>query len=300
MINGSDVQAYGSSGCKYTFAHEVGHNFGLGHSDFGAGSGTNLMTAGSFRLIPGGVADITPDGAKLSQLTKDQQDKLLTSPFLVPVPKVLIDTRGSTPFDSDDFFLVDFKSGGNNIFLKSLTVDISPVAAFFDSTDESPGNSSSPFALSMADLLGITASDITLVGGSTALNGKQQLKLTFADNAFNAGGSFRFGVDMDSFSTIDSFGAEPSELIGSLISFEFSDGFAVKSALGSDLTASSSLPIGLPNVVVSPSGGPILPPGTIPADPDPVPGPLPALGLISAYGFSKALRKRIKGAMVVG
>lgn len=298
VINGSDVQAYGTSGRKDTFAHEVGHNLGLGHSNFGAGSGNNLMTAGSFRLIPGGVADITPDGAKLSQLTKDQQDKLLTSPFLVPVPKVLIDTRGSTPFDSDDFFLVDFKSGGSNVFLKSLTVDISPVAAFFDSTDDSPGNSSSPFALSMADLLGITASDITLVGGNTALNGKQQLKLTFADNAFKAGDSFRFGVDVDLFSKIDFFGAEPSELIGSLFSFEFSDGFAVKSTLGSDLTASSSLPVDLPNIVGSPSGGPTLPPGTIPADPDPVPGPLPALGLVSAYSFSRRLRQRIKSAVV--
>ena len=228
---------------------------------------------------------------------------MLASPFLVPVPDVLIDTRGSTPFVSNDFFLVKFNSGGaSNVFLKSLKVDLTPVNAFFDSTNISPGNSSSPFAISAADLIGLSASDITLEGGNAALNGQQSMTLTFADNAFKAGDSFRFGVDIDLFSGIDNFGATPSELIGSLFSFVFSDGFAVQSALDADLTASSTLPNGLPTFVGDPSGGANLSPGTITDDPDPVPtnglvtapGPLPVLGVLSALRCARAVRKRTK------
>lgn len=302
VINGSAVQSYPPSGRKDTFAHEVGHNLGLGHSAFGAGATNNLMTAGSSRQIPGGVGDITPDGANLSQLTASQKTKLLASPFLAPVPDVLIDTRGSTPFDSSDFFLVKFNSGGaSNIFLKSLTVDLTPVNAFFDSTNSPPGLSSTPFRISAADLNGLSASDITLAGGNEALNGKQLMTLTFADNAFEAGDSFRFGVDIDLFSGIDIFGATPSELIGSLFSFVFSDGFAVQSALEDDFTASSTLPNGLPTFVGDPSGGANVPPGTIIDDPDPepvpappVPAPLPVLGVLAAIRCTRTLRKRTR------
>ena len=300
VINGSAVQSYGRID---TFSHEVGHNFGLGHSDYGAGASNNLMTTGSSRLIPGGVGDITPSGANLSQLTASQQTKLLASPLLAPVPNILIDTRGSTPFDSNDFFLVKFNSGGaSNVFLKSLKVDLTPVNAFFDSTNTSPGNSSSPFALSATDLNGISASDITLVGGNAALNGQSSMTLTFADNTFKAGDSFRFGVDIDLFSGIDFFGATPSQLVGSLFSFVFSDGFAVQSSLADDLTASSTLPTGLPTFAGDPFGGPDLPPGTIIDDPDPVPAnasvpapaPLPLLGVLSALRCARTLRKRTK------
>jgi len=303
VINSSAVQSFPPSGRRDTFSHEVGHNLGLGHSDYGAGAGNNLLTAGSSRQIPGGVGDITPDGANLSQLTASQKTKLLASPFLAPVPDILIDTRGSTPFDSNDFFLVKFNSGGaSNVFLKSLKVDLTPVNAFFDSTNTSPGTSSSPFALSAADLMGLSASDITLVGGNASLNGQSSMTLTFADNAFKAGDSFRFGVDIDLFSAIDNFGATPSELIGSLFSFVFSDGFAVQSALDADLTASSTLPNGLPTFVGDPFGGPNVPPGTITDDPDPVPtngpvpapAPLPILGVLSALRCARTLRKRTK------
>jgi hypothetical protein len=144
----------------------VGHNLGLGHADFGAGASNNLLTAGSSRQIPDGVANIIPDGLNLSQLTASQKTKLLSSPFLAPVPDVLVDTNGSTPFSTDDFFLVKFQpgTGGSNVFLKSLTLDLTPVNAFFDATNLPPGYSGSPFAISPTDLVGLSASGIRFVG----------------------------------------------------------------------------------------------------------------------------------------
>jgi hypothetical protein len=132
------------------------------------------------------------------------------------------------------------------------------------------------------------------------------MTLTFADNAFKSGDRFRFGVDIDLFSGIDNFGATPSELIGSLFSFVFSDGFAVQSALDADLTASSTLPNGLPTFVGDPFCGANVPPGTTTDDPDPVPtngpvpapGPLPILGVLSALRCARTLRKRTKMAFV--
>lgn len=296
VINGSAVQSFPPSGRRDTFSHEVGHNLGLDHTSFGAGASNNLLTAGSTRQIPDGVGNIIPDGLNLSQLTASQKTQLLASPFLAPAPDIMIDTRGSTPFSTNDFFLVKFQpgTGGSTIFLKSLTLDLTPVNAFFDSTNSPPGSSGSPFSISPADLVGLSASDITLVDGNSALNGQQKMKLTFADNAFKAGDSFRFGVDVDLFSNIDGFGATPTELVGSQFSFEFSDGFAVKSALDASLTASSTLPIDIPTFIGDPSGGPYVPPGTVTGGLDPVqtPGPLPILGVFSALRFARTLRKR--------
>ena len=99
------------------------------------------------------------------------------------------------------------------------------------------------------------------------------------------------------FSNIDFFGATPSELVGSVFSFVFSDGFASDSALDADLTASSSLPTNLPGFVGDPpAGGPVLPPGTVTDDPDPAvvaaPAPLPIFGAISAFHYARKLRRR--------
>lgn len=296
MINSSEVSAFaGGSGHRDTFSHKIGHNLGLGHSNFGAGGSNNLMTAGSSRSIPNGVGNITPDGFNLSQLTADQQTKLLASPFLVSMPKVVVDTIGSTPFDTDNFFKVNFNSGTSDVFLRSLTVDLIPVNAFFDSTNAAPGLSSSPFRISTSGLSGIAASDITLDGGIAALNGKQTMKLLFADNAFKVGDGFQFCVDVDLFSGIDFFGATPSELIGSLFSFEFSDGLAVKSAIGSDFMASSNTPTDPPTFVSDPTGGPYIPPGTQ-IDPEDVPGPMPFLGVLAALKTSRQLRRRLRTA----
>ena len=165
--------------------------------------------------------------------------------------------------------MVDFKKGPANVFLQSLTVDLAPVKAFFDSTNAPPGLSGSPFGV--ANLIGLNTSDITLVGGNDALNGKQQLTLNFAPNSFAQGDSLRFGLDIDLFNNIDAFGATPQELVGSLFSFKFSDGFGSQSAIGSDLIASSLDPLSFLSFTGQPSGGLAIAPGTIIDTPDPEP-----------------------------
>lgn len=54
-----------------TVAHEIGHNLGLTHSNFGAGSSTNLMSSGGVRAIPSSLGDIAPEGP-LSRLNNEQ------------------------------------------------------------------------------------------------------------------------------------------------------------------------------------------------------------------------------------
>lgn len=73
VINATEVNAYaGGLGRIDTLAHEVGHVLGLGHNNFGAGAGDNLMTSGSYRFIPGSLNDINPDGYALGKLSEEQ------------------------------------------------------------------------------------------------------------------------------------------------------------------------------------------------------------------------------------
>lgn len=238
-----------------TIAHELGHILGLGHNDFGAGGANNLMTTGSIRNVPGSINDIAPDGANVDQLTQAQIDEALTSRFLSPIPEVTVDTFGSTPFSTDDFFHVTFADGPNNKTLDWLTLDLSPVNAFFDPTDTiAPGLDGSPFALS--SLNSISASDI-VVSGDT--DGSQLLRIDFLNDAFEVGDSFDFGIDIDLFSKVDQFGAEPFELEGALFTFGFSDQYTVTAELR-DSIASSHLPItnsGLTQVPETPTSLPV-------------------------------------------
>ena len=82
-----DVYTFnGGIGRLDTIAHELGHVLGLTHDDWGAGVANNLMTAG-IRTVPSTIDDISPDGAKLSQLTAAQITEVYNSAFIqVPEP----------------------------------------------------------------------------------------------------------------------------------------------------------------------------------------------------------------------
>jgi hypothetical protein len=83
VLISDDTLAYNrGEGRRDTVAHEVGHNLGLTHSDYGAGSSNNLMTSGTTRAIPSSTEDITPNGARLSRLTDDQINVARCSNFV--------------------------------------------------------------------------------------------------------------------------------------------------------------------------------------------------------------------------
>lgn len=278
VVNSSAVAAASRTD---TFAHEVGHNLGLGHGT--SNGANNLMETGSTRSVPA------------SGLTQAQINTMRASQFAQEAPKVTVDLRGATPFDSTDFFDVKFDSGPSGISLTKLTVDLSPVNAFFDVTNASPGNSSSAFGF--GSLSGLSNSDISVNG---LVDGATSISLSFAAGTFTVGDGISFGNDIDLFSAIDQFGATPQELVGAKFGFEFDIGFSLETALDADLITSSLEVSQFGTVFGTPTPfGPQVPPGQVAAigtvDPDPVPGtfgtvapvPLPAsfVMLLAAFGF---------------
>ena len=249
-INSSQVNSYNSGiGRMDTIGHELGHNFGLNHSDFGGGGANNLLTRGIDRTIPSGLGDITPDGSNLSQLTTDQQTQLRSSPFMKEASRVIVDIRGSTPYDTDDFFNITFGNAPSGVFLESLQIDLRPVNAFLDPTTSPPRTSPSSFLTS--NLAGLDSGEISVAGNT---DGSQLLTLNFADNAFTVGDSFSFGTDIDLFSAIDAFGATPAQLAGSLFTFTFSDGFGSTAAMnGTTFLADSTDVVNLASLTFDPS-----------------------------------------------
>ena len=87
VVISDDVIDFNSGiGRTDTVAHEIGHNLGLTHSNFGAGPATNLMSDGGVRNVPSTLGDITPDGARLSRLTDSQIDFARDSSLVTSSP----------------------------------------------------------------------------------------------------------------------------------------------------------------------------------------------------------------------
>lgn len=204
-----------------TPAHELGHNIGFNHtSSTQTDAARFLMAEGQIREIPTTLADIAPDGKQLSR-------------FAPILPEITVDTIGSTPFQSTGFFNVKYLLGAaSDLFLDSITVNLGPANAFTDPTNAPPGQSGSPFGFSA--LNGISSSDISVSG---IFDGSQSFKLALAKGAFAPGDSFSFGVDIDLFSNIDAFGATPTELKNTLISFAFSNGFSLTQSLDDQIAS---------------------------------------------------------------
>lgn len=287
-INSTAVNSFNNNtGRIDTVAHELGHNLGLGHAIFGAIRPENLMTQGSDRTVPSSISDIEPDGAGLSNLSILQVLDIANSAFVREIPEVTFDMIGSTPFESSDFFKIAFMGGSTEAAIASLTIDLSPANAFFDVTNSPPGVGGSPFRF--GSLQGVQASEISV---EWLFDGSQRLTLNFSSGAFSVGDSLSFGLDVDLFSNIDGFGATPDELVGSIISFEFEDGYTSTSNVASDLIASSTRPTGNGMVSGDPSYGGTPPPNVQLADPDPVnPVPEPSTLALLLSGLAWQCRK---------
>ena len=307
-INSTAVDAYNNgAGRMDTVAHELGHNFGLGHATFGAGGASNLMTSGGSRTPLPGLGDIAPSGANLDQLSQVQIDQIrcnmgLTcatnspNPYVKIAPKVTVDIFGSTPFMTNNFFSVSFSKSSPGVYLKSMTIDLAPVDAFFDPTNNPPGFAGSPFLTS--GLLGLADADINLSG---ITDGDTKLTLTFANDAFVKGDSFKFGIDIDMAAFPDFFGAEPSQLAGALFSFAFSDGFGSLAAMSGRTFAADSTDVVdlVSGITIDPASLLASPPGFVPPanrsfdDIDSVPEPGSAVLMLIGLAFLGFVRLRI-------
>lgn len=101
--------------------------------------------------------------------------------------------------------------------ITSLTWDLTNIGGFFDTTNTSPGGSSSPLTV------GSLSSPVGHVfPNNAAQDGKSVLTVNFTD--FDAGETFVFGVDTDFFSCLDCTGINGDGFIGATATAVFSNG----------------------------------------------------------------------------
>jgi PEP-CTERM motif len=146
--------------------------------------------------------------------------------------------NGSTYQTNDAFRFTNNSTGGETI--TSLTWDLTPLAAFFDTTNANPGNQSSSLQ----------------VGG-----GSSNVGHTFPSNALQDGLStltitFVFGVDTDYLAAVDSTGILGDQFAGATVAATFSDGttrfgtytLSSLTGIGSEVSITAISPVPEPSV----------------------------------------------------
>lgn len=142
---------------------------------------------------------------------------VLSAPaFASPAASGLI-ISGSTFGTNDAFRFTNNSTAGEQIV--SLTWNLSAIGGFFDTTNVSPGNSSSPLTLS-----GLSSPVGAIFPNNAAQDGLSILTITFTD--FNAGETLIFGVDTDFLSCLDCAGINGNGFINATATALFSNGQA--------------------------------------------------------------------------
>ncbi len=131
----------------------------------------------------------------------------------IPIARGLI-IEGTTFMTNNAFQFFNNSTAGESIV--SLTWDLTPIDAFFDTTIDPPGVDSSPLTLGPGDAVGHTFPD------NGGLNGASILTIAFSN--FQPGNFFTFGVDTDLWSAIDAVGLNGSQFFGATATATFSDG----------------------------------------------------------------------------
>lgn len=124
---------------------------------------------------------------------------------------------GTTFGTTNAFQFTNNSTDGESIV--RLIWDLSPIDGFFDSTDDNPGNSSTPLELDPG------SSAVGHIFPTDAdLNGSSVLDVLFTD--FQVGETFIFGVDTDLFSAIDLIGIDGEDFVGAVVTVVFDNGAA--------------------------------------------------------------------------
>lgn len=142
---------------------------------------------------------------------------VLSAPaFASPAASGLI-ISGTTFGTNDAFRFTNNSTAGEQIV--SLTWNLSAIGGFFDTTDASPGNSSSPLTLS-----GLSSPVGAIFPNNAAQDGLSVLTISFTD--FNPGETLIFGVDTDFLSCLDCNGINGDGFINATATALFSNGQA--------------------------------------------------------------------------